>query len=244
MTTGLLTEGDMLLESVLDRPEDDAPRLILADWLEEQGGQPERAGLIRLQVAKRRDRDWHGFLCLPEAPCRNCRKEARLLLGDAAATEDGLPRVFDWLADAPGEPRSCDGAGNEAAKYVGKDRITYTLRRGFVYKLCLPQQAFLDHASVIFSRHPVEEVVLADKKPSLPFEQPGWDWDLVVGGEVGVEGCIDSALWHLMYRQRAHAAVTARSRLTYRTDEDALASLSRACVQYGRQGRIRRGVGV
>jgi len=34
---------------VLVAPDDDAPRLVYADWLEEHG-QPERAGLIRWMI--------------------------------------------------------------------------------------------------------------------------------------------------------------------------------------------------
>src|SRR5262245_55430096 len=36
------------LQAILDSPDDDAPRLVLADWLEEQG-HSERAELIRVQ---------------------------------------------------------------------------------------------------------------------------------------------------------------------------------------------------
>src|SRR5262245_4910665 len=39
-----------LLRAVIEAPEDDGPRLIYADWLEERG-RHERAELIRLQVA-------------------------------------------------------------------------------------------------------------------------------------------------------------------------------------------------
>jgi uncharacterized protein (TIGR02996 family) len=38
-----------LFAGVVERPDDDAPRLVLADWLEENG-HPERAELIRLQI--------------------------------------------------------------------------------------------------------------------------------------------------------------------------------------------------
>jgi uncharacterized protein (TIGR02996 family) len=40
-----------LFQSVLDAPDDDAPRLVFADWLEEHG-QPERAEFIRVQIAQ------------------------------------------------------------------------------------------------------------------------------------------------------------------------------------------------
>lgn len=43
-----MTEREALLRAVCDSPTDDTPRLIYADWLEENGD-PERAEFIRLQ---------------------------------------------------------------------------------------------------------------------------------------------------------------------------------------------------
>src|SRR5262249_29562537 len=42
-------QEDALLAAVCAAPEDDAPRLVYADWLEDNG-QPERAELIRVEV--------------------------------------------------------------------------------------------------------------------------------------------------------------------------------------------------
>jgi len=42
-------DGAALLQTILDHPDDDAPRLVYADWLEEQG-QQERAEFIRVQI--------------------------------------------------------------------------------------------------------------------------------------------------------------------------------------------------
>lgn len=51
-----MTEQQALLQAVLAEPEEDAPRLVFADWLEEYGDAPHRgwAELIRVQVAKAR----------------------------------------------------------------------------------------------------------------------------------------------------------------------------------------------
>jgi uncharacterized protein (TIGR02996 family) len=46
--------GKALLADVCEHPEDDTPRLVYADWLEEHGGQRERAEAIRLGVRRRR----------------------------------------------------------------------------------------------------------------------------------------------------------------------------------------------
>ena len=44
-----MTTSDALLAAVLANPADDLPRLVYADWLEENG-EPERAELIRHAV--------------------------------------------------------------------------------------------------------------------------------------------------------------------------------------------------
>jgi uncharacterized protein (TIGR02996 family) len=68
------------LASVAANPEDDGPRLIYADWLEENG-QPERAAFIRLQVEAAR---------LPEG-------ETRAAL-EAQARRVSEEHGLDWLA--------------------------------------------------------------------------------------------------------------------------------------------------
>jgi uncharacterized protein (TIGR02996 family) len=50
MSRGGQDAGDALLRDIVEDPEDDAPRLVYADWLEDHG-RPERAELIRAQIA-------------------------------------------------------------------------------------------------------------------------------------------------------------------------------------------------
>ena len=44
-----MSDADALLRAILDHPDDDAPRLVYADWLEDHG-QPARAAFIRTEV--------------------------------------------------------------------------------------------------------------------------------------------------------------------------------------------------
>lgn len=43
-----MTEGEALYRAILEQPDDDAPRLVWADWLDEHGD-PDRAEFVRLQ---------------------------------------------------------------------------------------------------------------------------------------------------------------------------------------------------
>ncbi len=50
------TERERLIEAIRETPDDDAPRLVMADWFADQGG-PEneaRADLIRTQIDRAR----------------------------------------------------------------------------------------------------------------------------------------------------------------------------------------------
>src|SRR5262245_19015896 len=77
-------EADALLAAVLNRPEDDAPRLIYADWLDEHG-RPERAAFIRIQVEHSR------------LPKYDPRREVLGRLADRLFDRHGS----DWVAELP-----------------------------------------------------------------------------------------------------------------------------------------------
>ena len=95
-----MTTRDAFLAAVAEAPEDDAPRLVFADWLEENG-QPERAELIRLQC-RLAATDRYDAARRPLA-----RRERELLdrFGKRWQHEDGLWR---WSSLSPDnyEPRS------------------------------------------------------------------------------------------------------------------------------------------
>ena len=56
-----MSDESALLAAILAHPDEDTPRLMYADWLDEHG-QPERAEFIRLQCRLARMRDWEeGF---------------------------------------------------------------------------------------------------------------------------------------------------------------------------------------
>src|SRR5262245_54423745 len=134
---------------VLTQPLDEAPRLILADWLEENGERWERrmAGFIRCQVAGPCDVRVGGL----QHP-RGVRTAVRAFKPMGLAHE--LARLH-WL-------------GVEAA----------TFRRGLVEHVCLSARAFEHFAGPLFRTFPILDVALADRAPTLdgpPGDQlPAW----------------------------------------------------------------------
>src|SRR5262249_19010051 len=86
-----MADHEGFLQDILAHPEDDAPRLIYADWLEEHGGGagPARAAFIRLQCERAR---------LPEGDPKANRlkyRERKLLKANAAAWVPPLPPDFE-----------------------------------------------------------------------------------------------------------------------------------------------------
>jgi uncharacterized protein (TIGR02996 family) len=94
-----MTTGDALLAAVLAAPDDDSPRLIYADWLDENG-QPEQAEFIRVQCELARLGHYAGTC--QDIDCR-CMGLAR--------RERGLLPLFAgrWLAGRSGQ---CSPAGS------------------------------------------------------------------------------------------------------------------------------------
>src|SRR3954454_3163332 len=73
------------LADVVERPDDDTPRLVFADWLDDNG-QGERAEFIRVQIERARLPKWDG------AQVRLRAREAALLARNGAAWRAALPK--------------------------------------------------------------------------------------------------------------------------------------------------------
>jgi uncharacterized protein (TIGR02996 family) len=65
-----MTDHDALVAAICNEPDEDTPRLALADWLEEND-EPERAAFIRAQIELARTAPWEPFAVL----CRWRRRE-------------------------------------------------------------------------------------------------------------------------------------------------------------------------
>jgi uncharacterized protein (TIGR02996 family) len=154
------TEADFLAAIIAD-PNDDMPRLIFSDWLDEQG-KCVRAEFIRVQcrIAKMPEcsggmpdngGDPGGWPCR----CEYCRLHwsQRELLTDAnAAAWFGLPcDAFGHLHPA--------GCGWFCSRH--RDSwFSYRFRRGFVAELKCSAEDCDEHLDAILTRHPVEDVRL------------------------------------------------------------------------------------
>src|SRR5262245_53632467 len=133
-----MSDGDALLSAILAEPDEDTPRLVYADWLDEVGDEIAcaRAELIRVQVELAR---------VPRAEAVQSNPRVLPLL----ARENYLLTTHRdaWLAPlrAPGEPMSAAGAHGQ-------------FRRGFVEVVWMSAEWFMTCAPVLFSRVPAREL--------------------------------------------------------------------------------------
>ncbi len=148
-----MTEEQALLATIFATHEDDAPRLIYADWLDEHD-QPERAEFIRTQI---------GIATPFETTIEWLKNGVCPIHSARAAEQDRLDKRWRELACEHGDLWVPDGAG----------AVIWDWHRGFVRGVTCHAADWLKHADAILRLHPVQEVRLA----TLPtIEMDGHNW--------------------------------------------------------------------
>jgi uncharacterized protein (TIGR02996 family) len=130
-----MTHADAFLQDIIAHPADDTPRLVFADWLDDNG-QPERAEFIRIQC-QQSSLIASGYLCSYDPHCKVCvlrRRQEKLL------THDNFNR---WIVQLP-------------------IKIVQNFRRGFVSAVTLPWESWRTHGTTLVHAAPLEHVTLSD----------------------------------------------------------------------------------
>jgi uncharacterized protein (TIGR02996 family) len=130
-----MTEREALLAAVCEHPDDDTPRLVFADWLDEHG-EPDRAEFIRVQIELARGADG----------AQSAAREQELL----ASHRDTWSEPF----------RQFEVAGSFRGFVFGVH-----FRRGFVWALSVndEERRFVENAAALFRLAPIERVNLLHK---------------------------------------------------------------------------------
>lgn len=152
-----MTDNDALLAAILQAPEEDSPRLIYADYLDEHD-EPERAEFIRLQIEYARSE------CKP--PCRGDVHAAGGLGMRCHCFRKELRERADELLDKPHPIQSnafawCQPIRNTVI-LIGRpwpENMRY--RRGFVEWIAMSSR-YLDKLDAITAKQPIREVTLKD----------------------------------------------------------------------------------
>lgn len=148
-----MNDADALIQAVLDRREDDTPRLVYADWLDDHGD-AARASFIRLQVERaRKPRKADRYRPDP-LELKLLRKHWRDWL-PPDATPRKSPRACVWHHEhgTPGLFVEFN-PGNE------DPRMTVLFARGFVRGVaCSSWVWWYRCQAALLAAHPVEDVV-------------------------------------------------------------------------------------
>lgn len=210
-------DGVALLKAIKAHPDEDTPRLMYADWLQERG-QDDRAEFIRLQCELARTPRWagecdvcgatpddegslnHGRGCYvldadgggSEAADENpdwpaLRRRERELWGYRPTRGGILDAVKDTLPDGWAAILGTD------PRYGLTDEYPWAVvRRGFVEAVRCDWPAWRDHGDAVLAAHPVRELTLTSE-PELELFLAG-EW--ADGGRpvykhrlLGVPGC-------------------------------------------------------
>ena len=145
-----MTDHDALLAAVLADPDDDGPRLVMADLLDDLG-QPERAELIRVQCKLAR--------IIERRPGHNGGTSTGMIDPMVAWREsvDALRRrEAELLRDHGHEWRVCWPNAWGGRGWHEKN----VFRRGFVEAILIDAADWLAHGDTILSAHPVVSVRL------------------------------------------------------------------------------------
>lgn len=143
-----VSDYETLLAAVLADPDSDAPRLILADWLEENG-EPERAEFIRVQSR---------LAELKAVQDANCGDSDLNVLSEIAALRrrqtELFPMIVNWFSDIA-----------TLANYAIR---ASDANRGFVSSITCSWADWLTHADAIRASTPLRKVRLMTR--------PDYDW--------------------------------------------------------------------
>jgi len=156
------TEAEAFLQRIRAHPDDDAPRLIYADWLEEQGmvgnpeWGPERARFIRVQIALAR-------LLVEIEP-----EEPNISASDRVERESARRKLEAKLRE---DARDLEDAYREDwtipfRKGGLADGVVF--RRGFVEEVNVAAPMWIRHAHELFLAGPIRHIHLLDLGGNLP----------------------------------------------------------------------------
>jgi uncharacterized protein (TIGR02996 family) len=145
-----MTDIDTLLQAVIDRPDDDGPRLLYADYLDEHGN-ADRAEYIRAACA---------YETLPEGTARRAELQARATVLLRQHQDKWLQPIRDLF---PPLGRTFGWFGRQRDPF-----FHYRFRRGFVEELGLRTEQFLDHAAQLGAAAPLRILKLKFDPESTP----------------------------------------------------------------------------
>jgi uncharacterized protein (TIGR02996 family) len=216
-----MTDREALIAAVWAFPNEDTPRLVLADWLDEHE-EAVWGGYIRAQVMMARlvAADDYDF--------------EYVAASQIVAAVDNLT-LREWVhregIPFPEGPRllmrSTEGDEDRLRDFVADVSIAF--RRGFPDGLRCPIAFLLENARQL----PIlklNRIELTDKRPfQISLRQ--WSWRVMEGAPGGPENLLPLEVFDCLPEREAFIAV-------YRSRKNAMAALSKACLSFATQAAL------
>jgi uncharacterized protein (TIGR02996 family) len=145
-----------LLAAVLAAPDDDAPRLVFADWLEENG-EAERAELIRCQIELTKpphcghSRENASVDHFAAKGCKRC---------DLRLRERRILESHNFFSIGPLCITACVSPSSDNQYSVDQSEATGITDRGFLRSIHIEAKDWFEHADALTAAHPLCEVTL------------------------------------------------------------------------------------
>lgn len=226
-------EQRALLNAIIANPDDDAPRLVYADWLDENDGQ------TTCQRCNGNASHWikseygicptcNGSGCVPNLFAERAdfiRKQLELPdVDNCFCGVDGKFSDAHYKFDFRLAEMTVDGS------YIHK-RFVY--RRGFVYKMACTLNSWLDNGPEIVRDHPITCVEITDKKPSY---YGGYVWYHQSHGGEQMDSLPDCIFRRLYYGKKTHMLNANSYSLLYGDDaNECFEDLSQACIAWAKE---------
>lgn len=218
-----MTDHDLLLANVVAAPDDDFPRLLFADWCEENGREG-RAEFIRLQLVTAGNERAARRLTAASLARAYARQE-ELLGTDAAPTALSLaPAAYATSGRILIAP--------SGAEVDGTWHVELAYRRGFARAARLPMAAWEEHGRRLVSDYPLDRVVFADRSPLYDGGRYYWHERRAAGPTLSPSHV--PAAVHAMMIRHGHGSDIVVRNSTLRTEEEAVAALSAAALAVAR----------
>lgn len=232
-----------LLAAVRAAPDDDLPRLVLADWLEEHESS-EWAEFIRAQCEVERHPHAASIRADTYTDAEGVLPDWQRALTAARLARELWPAVAEELFAGElneGQAALITSDGRCVFRHSQDSRPEYELRRGFVERVACPEAVWTHEVlhrplgPLIVARQPVREVRLTGKR----CHEPGHYWHASVDDKI-----IHTQLlpWNLAHRL---TGCTSTNQTTnqhgrwqtwyYPSPEAAMAALSRAAIAWAEE---------
>lgn len=223
----ILTIGQALYQDILDHPDDDALRLIYADWLADNG-QEDRAKLIHTQLQM--------MSSGTEGEFWTSSTEENRLLSNHINWLLPLARAFGMNTrpnrDLPGTYK---GFGVDGGMTSNFGEVKWFWRAGFVHRIVCSLSSWLKAGRKVVKLTPMNYVGLRDCNPHLPSTSEHIGWILGEENPRGYACHIPKRIWKFLRLGGDTAIVNFGVAKFYNTNQEAIEDLSRASLAYAKK---------